>query len=131
MLETLGVLVLGVRTNELPAFYTHSSGLPLEHRVDSPEDAAAVLKAHWAISSSGVLLANPIPKAHALDAGAVERAIEAGLADAQRANVRGKALTPHLLAYLARATQKRSLQANRVLALNNAAFAADVAVQLC
>jgi pseudouridine-5'-phosphate glycosidase len=131
VLETLGVLVLGVRTNELPAFYVHSSGLPLEHRVDSPDEAAAVLRAHFTMHSSGVLLANPIPKAHALDQGAVERAIEAALADAAKADVRGKALTPYLLAYLSRATQKRSLQANRVLALHNAAFAAEVAARLC
>jgi pseudouridine-5'-phosphate glycosidase len=130
VLETLGVLTIGVRTSELPAFYTYSSGLPLEHRVDSAEEAAALLVAHFALRPTGVLLANPIPRAHSLDADTIDRAITAGLAEAQRQKLRGKALTPHLLAYVSRATQKRSLQANRVLALHNAAFAADVAVAL-
>jgi pseudouridine-5'-phosphate glycosidase len=130
VLETLGVLTVGVRTQELPAFYVYTSGLPLEHRVDSAEEAAELVTAHFALRQSGILFANPIPKAHALDAAAIDRAIEGGLADAKRLALRGKALTPHLLGYVARATQKRSLQANRTLALNNAAFAADVAVAL-
>jgi pseudouridine-5'-phosphate glycosidase len=130
VLETLGVLTVGVRTSELPAFYTYSSGLPLEHRVDTAEEAAALLEAHFSLRPTGVLLANPIPRAHALDAETIDRAIVAALADAKRLNLRGKALTPHLLAHVSRATQKRSLQANRVLALHNAAFAADVAVAL-
>jgi pseudouridine-5'-phosphate glycosidase len=129
-LETLGVLTVGVGTNELPAFYTRSSGLALEHRVDSAEACARLLTAHWSLGGRGVLLANPIPAAHALDPQLVERAIDAALADATRAGVRGKALTPHLLAFLARATDQRSLVANRALALNNAAFAADVACAL-
>jgi pseudouridine-5'-phosphate glycosidase len=131
MLETLGVLVVGMRTDELPAFYTQSSGLPLEHRVDSPEEAARLLHAHWSLDGRrGVLLANPIPRAHELDRATIDRAIEAALKDAQQAGIRGKAMTPHLLAYVARATLKRSLQANRALALHNAAVAAEVAAAL-
>lgn len=130
-LETLGVLVVGVRTGELPAFYTRSSGLPLEHRVESAAEAAQLLEAHFALQPArGVLLANPIPEAHALDPATVARAIEDALADAERRQIRGKALTPHLLAYLAQATEQRSLAANRALALSNAAFAAETAVHL-
>lgn len=130
MLETLAVPVLGVRTNELPAFYTYSSGLPLEHRVDSADEAARICHAHWELGGAGVLLANPIPRAHALDRDLIDRAVEEALADAARNGIRGKALTPHLLSFVARATQKRSLAANRVLALNNAAFAAELATAL-
>jgi pseudouridine-5'-phosphate glycosidase len=130
MLETLAVPVLGVRTNELPAFYTYSSGLALEHRVETAEEAARVCHAHWELGRAGLLLANPIPRAHALDDHLINRAVEEALADAARGDVRGKALTPHLLSYVSRATQKRSLAANRVLALNNAAFAAQVAAAL-
>jgi pseudouridine-5'-phosphate glycosidase len=130
VLETLGVLTVGVRTDELPAFYCRTSGLKLEHRIDSAEEAAALLEAHFGLRLSGVLLANPIPKAHALDPAGIDRAIDAALADARRLGLRGKALTPHLLAYVARATQHRSVQANRVLAIENAAFAAQVAVAL-
>jgi pseudouridylate synthase len=129
-LETLGVLTLGVRTDELPAFYTRSSGLHLEHRVESAEEAARVLHAHWSLQRSGVLLANPIPKPHELDRDAIDHAIEQALADAARLNLRGKSLTPHLLSFLSRATHKRSLAANRALAIHNAAFAADVACAL-
>ena len=131
MLETLAVPVLGVRTNEFPAFYTYTSGLPLEHRVDSAEDTAAVCHAHWSLRGAGILVANPIPRAHALDAAQISRAVEDALADATRNGIRGKALTPHLLAFVSRATQKRSLAANRVLALNNAAFGAELATALC
>jgi pseudouridine-5'-phosphate glycosidase len=129
-LETLGVLVLGVGTDELPAFYTRSSGLALEHRVDSAEEAARICHRRWLLGQEGVLLAHPIPAAHALDAATVTAAIEEALAQATRDGVRGKALTPYLLSYLARATQKQSLVANRALALANAAFAAEVAVAL-
>ena len=130
-LETLGVLTVGVQTSELPAFYTRSSGLALEHRVDSPDEAARLLHAHWSLDDlRGVILANPIPEADALDRATIDRAIAEALADADRNQIRGKALTPHLLAFLARATDKRSLAANRALALHNAAFAAEVAVAL-
>jgi pseudouridine-5'-phosphate glycosidase len=131
VLETLGVLVLGVATDEFPAFYTRSSGLPLEHRIDEPGQAASILHAHWSLSTRrGVLLANPIPESHELDPDAINRAIDAALDDAARQSIRGKALTPHLLSFLAGATDKRSLAANRALALHNAAFAARVAVEL-
>jgi pseudouridylate synthase len=129
-LETLGVPVVGVRTDEFPAFYVTSSGLPLEHRVDSAEEAARLLRAHWSLGLGGVLLAHPIPKAHELDRKAIDKAIAEALADADKHKIRGKALTPHLLAFVSRATAKRSLQANRVLALSNAAFAAEVAAAL-
>ena len=131
MLETLAVPVLGVRTSEFPAFYTYTSGLPLEHRVDSADEAAAVCRAHWSLGGAGVLVANPIPRAHALDAAQISRAVEDALADAARNGIRGRALTPHLLAFVSRATQKRSLAANRVLALNNATFGAELAAALC
>ncbi len=131
-LETLGVLTLGVRTDEFPAFYTRASGLhlALEHRVESAQEAAEVLHAHWSLQRTGVLLANPIPKPHEFDRETIDRAIEQALADAARLGLRGKALTPHLLAFVSRATHKRSLAANRALAIHNAAFAADVACAL-
>ena len=130
MLETLAVPVLGVRTNEFPAFYTYSSGLPLEHRIESADEAARVCHTHWSLGHAGIVVANPIPRAHALDAAQINRAVDEALADATRNGIRGKALTPHLLAYVSRVTQKRSLAANRVLALNNAAFGAQLATAL-
>jgi pseudouridine-5'-phosphate glycosidase len=126
-LETLGVPVVGVGTDELPAFYTRSSGLALEHRVDGADAAARLVRAHFALGGAGVLLCNPIPAGDALDPALVERAIAAALDEAARAGVRGKALTPHLLAHLARVDDGRFLRANRALAVHNAGLAADVA----
>jgi len=127
-LETLGVLVIGYQTRELPAFYMRSSGLKLEHTVDSIDELAAIARAHWAISTSGILVANPIPEAHELrDVGP---AIEQALADATALGISGKPLTPFLLARLAEVTQGASIKANRALALNNAEVAAKLAVVL-
>jgi pseudouridine-5'-phosphate glycosidase len=78
-----------------------------------------------------VLIANPIPKAHALDRDLIEKAIEAAMQDAEQRKIRGKALTPHLLGYVAKATNRRSLQANRALAIANAELAAELAAALC
>ena len=128
MLETLGVLVLGVGTDHFPAFYTRSSGLRLEHRVDAAEDAAAVCRARWALGDAGgVLLANPIPEEAALPDEDVRKALAGALASAASHGVHGKALTPFLLARLAELTGRRSLVANRALALNNARFGAALA----
>jgi pseudouridine-5'-phosphate glycosidase len=128
-LETLGVPVIGVGTGELPAFYTRSSGLALEHRVDNAASAAALLAAHFSVHPSlGVLLAKPIPPEAELDGALIDAAIATALAEA--GEMRGKALTPFLLARLAEITGGKSLAANRALAVNNARFAAEVAVAL-
>ena len=130
-LETLGVLVLGFATDDFPAFYSRRSGLPLEHRVDDAATAATVIRARRALGDrGGVLIANPIPEADALDDGLVDGAIHAALDEAARAGVRGKALTPFLLAAMARATGSRSLAANRALVLHNCVVAARIAVAL-
>jgi pseudouridine-5'-phosphate glycosidase len=132
LLETLGVLVLGYQTRSFPAFYTRSSGLPLEHSVATPAQAARILRARWADEGTGggVLLANPIPQTAELDAGMIDVAIDAALAAARARDLRGKALTPFLLAELARTTAGRAVAANRALALENARVAAAIACAL-
>jgi len=130
VLETLGVPVVGYRTNELPAFYTRTSGLPLELTVDDMATLARLCHHHFALHASGVIVANPIPKAHSLDPQLVEHAINAAIQDAEAKKIRGKAMTPHLLSYVAKATNKRSLQANRALAIANAELAAELATAL-
>ena len=128
-LETLGVLVIGYRTDELPAFYTVRSGLRLEHFVGSPGELAAALRTHWnGLAGGGVLVANPIPAEASLDEGVISLAIKNALAVAADAGVSGKALTPYLLAKLAEVTGGASIRANRALALNNAKVGAEVAV---
>ena len=132
MLETLGVLVIGYRTDELPAFYTVRSGLRLEHFAGTPADLATILRTHWddLQNTSGVLVANPIPSEASLDERLITRAIEAALASAARQGIIGKALTPHLLAQVAEATGGSSVRANRALAKNNAKVAAELALAL-
>ncbi len=127
MLESLGVLLVGVRTSELPAFYTPWSGVPLEHRVDSAAEVAAVLDARWRLGQGGVLVCNPIPAEAALDPAFVDEIIAASLAQAERDGVRGKALTPYLLADLERKSGGATVRANRALVLANARLAAEVA----
>lgn len=129
MLETLGVLVVGYRTNEFPAFYSPRSGLMLEHRVDTADELAAIVREHWQAlgSAAGVLVCNPIPAEAAIE---VDDAIARALEDADLAGVSGKRLTPFLLARLADATAGKSIRANRALALNNARVAAELAVAI-
>lgn len=130
MLETLGVLVLGFGTSEFPAFYTRNSGIALEHRTDSADEAARILATHWALGRGGVLIANPCPPEAALEPAFIEDAIAQALADAAIQRIVGKPLTPFLLAHLARATQGRSVATNRALALNNARVGAQLAAAL-
>jgi len=129
MLETLGVLVVGFRTDELPAFYTRSSGVKLEHRVDDVSGLAAILRARFdGLGQGGVLVANPIPAPAELDPAEIAAAIAAAQAAADVAGIHGKALTPFLLTEIARITGGRSIRANRALALSNARLAAELAV---
>ncbi len=125
LLETLGVLVIGYRTSELPAFYTRNSGLVLDHRAETAEEIATIARRHWQLGGGGVLACNPIP-AHAELSG-LEPVIDGALADAKADAITGKRLTPFLLARLATVTAGASIRANRALALNNAELAAAIA----
>lgn len=129
MLETLGVPVVGYGTDELPAFYTSKSGLPLEHRVDGPAAAAALLHARFVtLEEGGVIFANPIPAAAEADPKVVGQAIEDALREATAKGVKGKAVTPFLLGEVARRTGGESLQANLALLAGNARVAGEIAV---
>jgi len=130
-LETLGVPVLGLQTDEFPAFYSRTSGVPLPHRVESTAEAAAVARAAWDLGHpGGLVLAVPIPKEAAMPREALEAAIDAGLAEAEAAGVRGAAVTPFILGRLVDATGGSTLDANVALAVNNARVAADLATAL-
>jgi pseudouridine-5'-phosphate glycosidase len=128
MLETLGVLVIGYQTSELPAFYMRSSGLALEHRVDSPDELAAIAHRHWELGGGGILVCNPIPANEGLPG--IDAAIEHALAEAAANKIAGKQLTPFLLARLAAMTGGASIRANRALAVHNAKLAAQLAVAI-
>jgi pseudouridylate synthase len=107
-----------------------TSGLPVSARVDSPQEAAALLKVHWALGGAGVVLALPLPKEVALDIGALVGPMERAEQLAADANVHGGARTPFLLARLAELTDGATLRANRALVVANARLAARVAVAL-
>ena len=131
VLETFGVPVLGYRTNEFPAFFTRSSGQKVDHRFDSPREMAEVIAAQRRLRlETGVLITNPIPEADALPAEAIEGHIDEACREAERAGISGKQLTPFLLQRINDLTGGRSLAANIALIKNNAALAAQIAVDL-
>lgn len=132
VLETLAVPVIGLGTDHFPAFYLNDSGLSLEHRADTPEQAAAILRARWDVlgQTGGAIFANPIDAAHAVDRSLIEQAIGAALEQAKAQGISGKAVTPFLLSAVARETRGESLKANLVLLEANARQAARIAVAL-
>jgi pseudouridine-5'-phosphate glycosidase len=131
LLETLGVPVLGFGTDEFPAFYARGSGLGVDGRVDSPEDAARVIRAKWFMDlDGGVLVVNPVPEADAMDAAVVAAAVDRAQAETEARGIRGKDVTPYLLARVAELTGGASLAANRALIRNNARLAGRLAVAL-
>jgi pseudouridylate synthase len=130
-LETRGVPVVGYRTDELPGFLARSSGLPLDARVESPEDAAALVQAHRRLALPGaIVLAQPVPESAALDRDVMESALEVALNEARAAGISGKAVTPFLLDRIRRATGGRALVANRALIVANVRLAGEVAAAL-
>ena len=130
-LETHGVPVVGYGTDEFPAFYTRRSGLGVDCRLDSPEAVANLLKAKWEMGlGGGVVVANPVPERCSMDADLMEKAIADALREADAQGIKGKAVTPFLLAKIMRLTGGASLTANIELMLNNARLAAEVAVSL-
>ena len=130
-LEELGVLVVGYACDRLPFFLASDTGLALEHRVDTPRDAAGLARARLQLGvDSAVLLCNPLPPGQALDAAAVAQAVAECERRAASAGVTGKAVTPFLLSCLAELTGGASLQANLALLRANATLAAQIAVEL-
>ena len=125
-LETLNVTVLGYRTDTFPAFYLTSSGLPVTWRVDSPREAADVLRARLAVGApGGVVVANPLDEQ--MDPDLHERVLRDGLAAAAVEGISGRDVTPFLLERFHTHTDGESLRANVRLVLRNAALAAEIA----
>jgi pseudouridine-5'-phosphate glycosidase len=127
-LEALSVPVVGVGTSDLPSFFCRTSGLPLEQRVEGPEDAARLLSIRFnELQQGGVVLALPPPAETAIPSAELEKQMAATLAEADARDVRGKALTPFLLSELSRRTGGRTLRANLALLESNARFAGALA----
>lgn len=130
ILESYAVPVVGYATDDFPAFYLRRSGQPVAARVDDPSNAAAMFALHWALGGAGIVLAQPISEAAALEPQAWAQALEKAEAIAREQAIRGKDLTPFLLARLAALTDGRTLQANRALVVANARLAAKIALAL-
>ena len=131
-LETMGVSVIGYRTDQLHGFFTAESGIQLTARADSAREIAAVYRAHRSLGRpQAVLVVQPPPPEHALPLVEVESAVDEALERASSAGVRGGAVTPFLLEAVDRLTNGRSLEANLSLLEANAALAADIACELC
>jgi pseudouridine-5'-phosphate glycosidase len=127
-LETDGVPVIGFGTGEFPAFYSRSSGLKVPMRAETPEEVAAIMRSKWDLGLRGaIVVANPIPVTDEIPASEIQPVIAAALAEADRLGIRGKDVTPFLLAEIVKATKGRSLQANIALVKNNAKVAAEIA----
>jgi pseudouridine-5'-phosphate glycosidase len=127
-LETSGVLVAGWRTDEMPAFYSRESGLAVDVRVEDAHEAVALWRAQRGLDAPGsLLLCVPAPRESAVDSTTVEAHVNEALERARTAGVTGKALTPWLLAEMARLSRGDTLEANVALLRNNARIAASVA----
>ena len=131
-LETKGVPVIGYGTDELPAFYTRSSGFGVDYRVDTPAQLAAMFKAQQDLGmKGGMLVTNPIPEQYAMDKAVIDAAIEQAVAESKEQGIHGKETTPFLLARVVELTGGDSLESNIQLVLNNAIVASKTAAALC
>ena len=122
-LETLGIPVLGYRTDTMPLFYESAGGPAVTQRVDDPERAARIADAHWTLGGCGLLLTNPPPES--IEVGDL---IEEAVAEAAREGVSGQAVTPFVLAFLHERSDGRTREVNRTLAVANARLAGEVSV---
>ena len=128
-LETQGVPVLGLRTDELPAFYCRTSGFKLDYNCKDEDTVAKIMKAKWDIGlKGGAVVGNPIPEQYAMDPNYMNGIIDKAVAQANAEHIRGKAITPYLLAHIKDMTEGKSFAANLELAYNNAHAASKIAV---
>jgi pseudouridine-5'-phosphate glycosidase len=130
-LETMGVPVVGYRTDEFPAFYSRESGLGVSVRLDSPEEIAEFAKAHWDLGMrSAVLVTNPVPETQAVQKSEMDPIIAKASAEAVAQGIHGQKLTPFLLGRISELTGGKSLRTNLALLLNNARLAAQIAAAM-
>jgi pseudouridine-5'-phosphate glycosidase len=131
VLETLGAPVIGYQTDELPAFYSRSSGLKLDARADSATQIAKIVTAHWRMGfSTGALVVAPVPAEDEVPADEIQDVIDEALEAAAREGLAGRSVTPFLLSRIAAKTGGRALRANVALLKNNARIAGAIAVAL-
>lgn len=130
-LETHGVPVVGFETDALPAFFTRTSPFNVNYRVNTAEEAAAMIRTKWELGlKGGLVIANPIPEADALDEAFITNVIESALKEAKENNIAGKKVTPFLLSKVKELTEGKSLTANIALVKHNAEVGSKIAVSL-
>ncbi|MEM9847003.1 MAG: pseudouridine-5'-phosphate glycosidase, partial [Bacteroidota bacterium] len=130
-LETFGIPVIGYQTTEFPAFYTRTSGLGVDYTLQTPDEIARILKLKWELGlDGGVLIANPVPAAHACSKAYMDNIIAQAVNAAEAQGIKGKALTPFLLSNIKQLSKGKSLVSNIQLVLNNAKLGAQIAVQM-
>lgn len=130
-LETRGIPVYCYRTDELPAFYTRSSGIRAPFRADSARELADIWKAKTELGiQGGFIVANPIPREYSMDPVRINGAIDEAISEMNALGIRGKETTPYLLDKVQKLTGGESLESNIRLVLNNAALAAQIACEL-
>ena len=130
-LETLGVPVLGYQTDDFPAFFSITSGLGVDRRVDSPREIVEIAKAHWNMGlRSSILVVVPPPAEHAIPFDEINEQIEKAVAEAERKNIHGAKVTPFLLEKTAELTKGSSMRVNLDLLRNNAYVAGLIAKEL-
>ena len=131
-LETKGVPVLGYQTEELPAFYTRSSGFGVDYELDTPDEVAKAFHVKQVLGQEGgMLVTNPIPQQYSMDPAVINKAIDEAVAEANKLGIHGKETTPFLLAKIKDLTGGDSLASNIQLVYNNARLAAQTAGELC
>lgn len=131
-LETKGVPVLGYQTEELPAFYTRSSGYKVNYRIDSPLEVAKIIAAQRNLElHGGMVIANPIPEEYAMEESVIHTAIQDALQEADKLGIKGKEITPFLLDKIQKLTDGKSLASNIQLVYNNVKLGAQIASALC
>lgn len=129
-LETMGVPVVGMGTESFPSFYCRESGFGVDYKADTPADVAKLAKIKWDLGmGGGILIGNPVPEEYAMDFGQMSAVVAQALAAADEAGVKGKKITPFLLAKIVELTGGDSLATNIQLAYNNARCAARIAVE--
>jgi pseudouridine-5'-phosphate glycosidase len=128
-LETHGVPVVGYRTAEFPSFFARESGFGVDFRLDTPEEVGTLMDTKWKLGlNGGMIIANPVPEADALDHQKIEAVILQALKEAKDNNIAGKKVTPFLLDKVKQLTEGKSLQTNIALVKHNAEVAAKIAV---
>jgi len=127
-LETHAVTVVGYQCDELPAFYSRASGLPIDIRCDSPAEVVSIVKSRGALDSpAGLLVTVPIPAEAEVEAPALQKLLDEALAEAEGSGIGGSDLTPFLLTRMAQQSDGATLRANIALLENNARVAAEIA----